>query len=122
MAIEFEIRGSLVRVKADRTATQEELLDAIERTVQHADFRPRSAVLADVRAIPDAPTNAELVATGQLLAEHGARHFSQVAFLATGPLQFGLTRVLGSYASAGGLEVQVFEGEEDALAWLSRFR
>jgi len=36
----------------------------------------------------------------------------------SGPLQFGPTRIFGSHADASGLEVQVFEREEDALRWL----
>ena len=118
MAIDFEIHGSLVRVKADRAGTEEGILEAIERATHHPEFRPHSTVLADVRAVREAPPSRQLASTGQLLAKEGARHFSRVAFLTSGSLQFGLTRMFGAHADAGGLEVQVFDREEDALRWL----
>jgi hypothetical protein len=118
MSIEFEIVGSLVRVRADAAGTEEGIRDGIERATRHPDFQPRSAVLVDVRSIQEAPASRTLAATGQLLGREGARHFSRAAFVASGPLQFGLTRIFGSHADASGLEVQVFEREEDALRWL----
>ena len=118
MAIEFEILGSLVRVKSDEAGTEENLLDTIERATRHPDFKPRSAVLVDVRDIREAPNSRVLANTGQLLARHGAPHFSRLALVAAGPLQFGLTRMFGAHADSGPLEVQVFEREEDALTWL----
>ena len=90
----------------------------IERATRHPDFQPRSAVLVDVRNIREAPTSRVLATTGQFLARHGAPHFSRLALVAEGPLQFGLTRMFGSHADTGELEVQVFQREEDALSWL----
>lgn len=118
MAIQFEIHGGFLRVKADQAATEEGIRDAIERATRHPDFRPRSTVLVDVRSIREAPVARHLATTGRLLGREGARHFSRMALLASGGLQFGLTRMFGSHADAGGLEVQVFEGESEALRWL----
>ena len=109
-----------MQVKADAPATEEQVVDVIERATRHPDFRPRSAVLVDVRAIREVPASRDLATTGQLLASHGTGHFSKMAFVADGPLQFGLTRMLGAHAESGGLEVQVFRREEDALCWLEQ--
>ncbi len=120
MAIEFEIQGSLLRVRADAAGTEAEVRDGIERATHHPDFRRRCAVLVDVRAVQDAPDTSLLASTGQLLAKEGGPHFSRVAFVTAGPLQFGLSRILGSHADAGGLDVQVFESEDEALSWLGQ--
>jgi hypothetical protein len=119
MNLEFEIHGSLVRARADRSCTEEELLEGMERASRHPDFRPLATVLVDCRAILEIPESRDLASTGQLLSREGARLFSRVALIATGPMQFGLTRMFAMHADTGKLEVQAFEDEQTALSWLA---
>lgn len=118
MAIEFEIEGRLVRARASKAGTEIELADAMARATSTPAFVPGAVVLIDVRRIDETPTSSMLSETGRFFGREGAKHFSRVALVASGPMQFGLSRMFGAFTEHGGLEVRVFDDEEKALLWL----
>ena len=118
MAIDFEIREHVVHVTVDRAGTEAELRDAIARVREHPDYLPGCDVLVDVRGIAEVPESSDLADTGRMVAREAERVFSRVAFVASGPLQFGLTRMFGLYVETGRLEVRVFQNEPAARQWL----
>ena len=79
---------------------------------------PTYSVVIDLRGSPYAPSQREAQQLGDQLAalKHALR--GPVAILAGSPLQFGVARMIASFAEAAAMPVGAFRNDEEAGHWL----
>ena len=114
----IDAQQGIVYSKATGVFGRVEAMDHMTRLLRHPDFRPEFNQLADLRDIADlALSNAEVkdLARQMVFSAHSKR-----AFVVATDLQFGLSRMFGTFREmAGEPGVMTFKSMAEALSWLS---
>jgi hypothetical protein len=120
MAADFFIDSKLgvVFSKGTGVFTVADALGHMDRLSRHPDFRPEYNQLLDFREFSDVELTGEQVRA--LSRRTLFRTPSRRAFVVSSNLQFGLSRMYGTFREAAGDEtIMIFREMKDALAWLS---
>lgn len=81
-------------------------------------FQPGYRVLVDVRKADFAPTSAEIESFSRTLPRFAEIFCDRIALVASGDLQFGITRMICLLADLNGFPMRPFTDIEEARAWL----
>lgn len=93
-------------------------LEHMDQLLRHPDFRPEFNQLADFRQITELALTADEV--GELSRRRVFSDRSRRAFVVAGDLQYGYSRMFGSFRRIKGeLGVATFRDMAEALCWLS---
>jgi hypothetical protein len=114
----IDARQGMVYSKATGVFGRVEAMDHMARLLRHPDFRPEFNQLADFREITKlALSNAEVKDLARQTV-FGAN--SKRAFVVASDLQFGLSRMFGTFREmAGEPGLMTFKSMAEALSWLS---
>lgn len=122
---------ALPNIRIEREPTQRRLRVALNGAMAQQDFA--AAIAAAGAALADGPSYSVVIdlrgsryAPSQLEAQHLADQLTglrsvltgPVAMIAEGPLQFGVARMIASFAEAAGMPVAAFRTDEDAERWM----
>ncbi|MCU0624080.1 MAG: hypothetical protein MUF53_09480 [Gemmatimonadaceae bacterium] len=122
---------ALPNIRIEREPTQRRLRVALNGATAHPDFAaavaaagaalhdgPSYSVVIDLRGSRYAPTQQEAQQISEQMIGLRAVLTGPVAILAEAPLQFGVARMIASFAEASGMPVAAFRGDEDAERWI----
>ncbi|MCE2941744.1 MAG: hypothetical protein ACK53A_15650 [Gemmatimonadota bacterium] len=116
--IEREPKARRLRVALNGATTTQDFAAAIAAAGAALADGPSHAVVFDLRGSPYAPRQHEAQQLAEQLAQ--LRHVltGPVAMLAETPLQFGVARMIASFAEAAAMAVAAFRSDAEAEVWL----
>jgi hypothetical protein len=114
----IDTQQRIVFSKATGVFGRVEAVDHMTRLLSHPDFRPEFNQLADFREIAElALSNADIK---DLARQTVFSASSKRAFVVASDLQFGLSRMFGTFRQmAGEPGIMTFKSMAEALSWLS---
>lgn len=113
----IDVDRHIVFSKGYGVFTYEEALGYMVRLASDPQFRPDFNQIVDCRDVSKAELTGEQVR--DLAMRSGFNQTSRRAFVVSSDLQFGLSRMFGTYREvmhAGGIEI--FQSMDEALKWL----
>lgn len=118
--IDVHCEGDLARITVRGTVTLTDLKSALELLVASPGYRPRIAMLWDLRAADAGELRApDLTRYARHLADYPERFGARVAMVVSRDLEFGVMRMWQSFAEAPvPQERRVFRNLDEALGWL----
>lgn len=131
MAYRSGPNDALPNIRVDRDPTARRVRVSLVGATMPADFAaaittagttlqdgPAFGVILDVRGSPYAPSQREAQQLAELLVQWRHALTGPVALLAGSPLQFGVARMIASFAEAAAMPVAAFRTDDEAERWL----
>jgi hypothetical protein len=118
MTITYDVEGSVLVIHQNGETDPQQIARAIGTALTDPALPPGASMLWDARSAPAQASAATMKRMLQGFAGIGARLSRRFALLVASDLQFGVSRMLATYAEGYGIEVCCFYDPEAARAWL----
>jgi hypothetical protein len=121
MPIAFRIdkESGIVYTTIEGRITTDELLESLERFMNHPDFSPGLNGLADLRNIEMDTFSADVRRIAELMVEYRNKIGpSKTAVVISKDVTFGMTRMFQSFSEQSSIKTAIFRDMEEALRWL----
>jgi hypothetical protein len=121
MTVDFHIdktRDLLVRTLGGEV-TPDEVIDGLEASMKHPDYRPGMPSLIDMRGLASASSSADIRRFAGFLTEHAdTLRGMQAALVVSRTVDYGLARMLQAIADDPHVSLAVFYDIGEARQWL----
>ena len=119
--LQFDEDLNIARIKLSGELSERIVLDAFDAAVSHEEYRNGMHRLWD---FSDADLSSFDATTVSRMAKYSAKfppgiNDVKVAFVATQPLEYGLTRMFEAYSEDVDTMVRVFHTMNEAVTWLT---
>jgi hypothetical protein len=116
--VRWWLEDRVLVVRTGEHFTTQDLTQAFMEAVQSTVFDGPLPVLFDNRHSAERATGQEIRARAERIGAHPQLFGPRIAVVVSDALHYGLARMGGSFAEPAGLDVQVFQTPDEAMAWL----
>jgi hypothetical protein len=121
MPITFRIdkEAGMVYTTIEGRINTDELLESLERLMNHPDFGPGLNGLADLRSMEIDTFSADVMRIADLMIKFRNKIGpSKTAVVISKDVTFGMTRMFQAFSEQSSIETAIFRDREEALRWL----
>jgi len=121
MTVDFYIeKGDDLLVRTLKgEVTPDEIIDSMEASMKHPDYRPGMASLIDLRELVSDSSSADIREFGEFLIAHAdAVEGMRAAVVVSRAVDYGMTRMLQAIAESPQFNIALFYDIDEARQWL----